>query len=202
MKIIMYLFFILISLTSFSQEEILIKGKLFFSDNFYETFPNLLVKLDSSSKYIQIKEDGKFEIKTPIKKESYQLFFYYGNIKFKEFDYKFKWTKRKKPKSISLAEKCEVNKSLVKRDFKKGKMKLYFFKEDEKVKLTDKDRRIQKEYFIEYIQFPLSEIINYDCYLDYNQRVFKFLFLIGKKKYLDKINNNVIGYHYRYNITK
>ena len=57
------------------------------------------------------------------------MIFSYGNIKFKEYNYKFEWTERYKPKSISLAEKCEINKkNSAQDDFrKKKKLKLYVF---------------------------------------------------------------------------
>jgi hypothetical protein len=119
-KIITFLVFI-ISLNLFSQEFITIKGKLFFSQDFYKTFSNLLVKIDDSDEYFKIEEDGNFEILTSMKKDNYKLIFSYGNIKFKDFTYKFEWTKRDKPKSISLAEKCEINKSIAQYNFRKKK---------------------------------------------------------------------------------
>ncbi|QTD37535.1 hypothetical protein JL193_15880 [Polaribacter batillariae] len=198
MKKIITFLILIISLNLFSQQDISIKGKLFFSDDFYKTFPNLLVKIDSSSEFIQIKEDGNFEIKTPIKKESYQLFFYYGNIKFKEFDYEFEWTKRKKAKSISLAEKCEVNKFIARNDYKKKKLKIFIFNENENEKLKKKDKRIQKRASFEYIKIPLNKMINYDCYLDYNEWVYTIFNHTTKRKYLDKLRKDVIGYFHRY----
>ncbi len=190
---------LIISLNLFSEETISIKGKLFFSHDFYYTFSNLLVKIDNSDKLVKIKEDGIFEIKTSTKQENYKLIFSYRNIIFKEFDYKFEWTKRKRPKSISLADKCEVSYSFVKKDYKEKKLKLYVFNKNEELKLTKKDLRIQKRANVKYIRVPLGELINYDCFLDYNQRAFKYFLFTKNKKYLDKLRKDVIGYNYRYN---
>ena len=193
------LFLILISsLNIFSQENISIKGKLFFSDDFYRTFTNLLVKIEDSDNYIKINEDGKFTIKTSLKKENYKLGFYYGNLKFKEFSYKFKWIKRKKPKSISLAGKCELNKSIARKDYKEKKLKLFLFNSNQALDLSRKDKRFQKKNKIKYVNISVNNLKSYDCYMKYNKKVFVILSINGKKK-INKMRKDVIGYNYRYN---
>ena len=68
MRIKFLLFSLLFYLNLFSQENILIKGKLFFSQDFYNTYSNLLVPIDGTNEFIKIKENGGFEIKTSTKK--------------------------------------------------------------------------------------------------------------------------------------
>lgn len=197
MKIL--LFSLLFSLNLFSQDKVTIKGKLFFSSDFFNTFTNLLVRIDSSSNYVQIKEDGIFEIKTSTLKKNYKLVFSYGNIKFKEYDYKFEWTKRHRPKSISLTEKCKINKSLASQDYKEKKLKLYFVNKNEEIKLTKRDKRIQRKAMLKYKRVAFQDIKNYDCYLNYNQRAFLYFQLTKNRKYLEKLRKDIIGYNYRYN---
>jgi hypothetical protein len=198
-KIITFLIFIL-SLNLFSQEVITIKGKLFFSDEFYENFSNLLVKIDGADEYIKIEEDGNFEILTSIKRDKYKLIFSYGNIKFKEYTYKFEWTKRDRSKSISLADKCEINKSIAQDDFrKKRKFKLYILNKLDTLILSKKDERFQRKTNSEFVKINYNNLNKFECYSDYNQRVFFILSLTGKIKFLEKLREDVIGYNYRYN---
>ena len=197
-KIILFLILIS-SLNIFNQENISIKGKLFFSGDFYRTFSNLLVKIEDSDDYIKINEEGNFTIKTSLKKESYKLGFYYGNLKFKEFDYKFEWTKRKKPKSISLAGKCEVNKSIARKDYKEKKLKLYLFNRLDSLVISKKDYRFQKNTNTEFVKISNKSINKFECYLEYNKMVFKYLFFTKNKSWLDNLRKDVIGYNYRYN---
>lgn len=198
-KIITFLVFI-ISLNLFSQEFITIKGKLFFSQDFYRTFSNLLVKIDDSDEYFKIEEDGNFEILTSMKKDNYKLIFSYGNIKFKDFTYKFEWTKRDKPKSISLADRCEINKSIAQDDFrKKRKFKLYIFNKLDTLILSKKDERFQRKTNSEFVKINYINLNKFECYSDYNQTVFLILSLTGKIKFIEKLREDVIGYNYRYN---
>lgn len=192
---------LIFSLNLFSKETISIKGKLFFSQDFYWTFSNLLVKIENSDEYIKIKENGKFEIITSSKKENYKISFYYGSLKFKEFIYKYEWTKRDKPKSISLAEKCEVNKSIVHKEFKEKKeFKLFIHNWLDSLILSKKDLKLQNKLNINYIKIDINDINKFECYLNYNRRVFKYLYVTGFKKDLDKLHKNVIGYKYRYHL--
>ena len=199
MKKIITFLILIISLNLFSQETVSIKGKLFFSQDFYRTFSNLLVKIDDVNEYIKIEEDGEFEIKTSTKRENYILIFSYGNIKFKEFTYKFEWTKRNRPKSISLAEKCEVSKSVAQKEFREKKnLKLYVFNKLDTLILSKRDKRFKKKTNSEFIKISYDNMNKFECYSDYNQMIFKILFLTGNIKYLDNLRKDVIGYNYRY----
>ena len=198
-KVIAFLVFIT-SLNIFSQENITIKGKLFFSKDFYWTFNNLLVKIDNSDEYIKIKENGEFEIETTTKKENYKLNFYYGSLKFKEFIYKYEWTKRDRPKSISLADKCEVNKSMISKSYLKSKKwRIYIFNRLDSLILSKKDLKFQKKNKIKYIKISTDSINKYDCYLDYNITTFKYLNHFIKGDFHKEIRKDVIGYNYRFN---
>ena len=201
MKKIITFLLLIISLNLLSQENISIKGKLFFSSDFYRNFSNLLVKIDNANEYVTIKEDGNFELFTLTKKENYKLLFYYGDIKFKEFDYKFEWTKRKRPKSISLADKCEVNKSVARNKFKeKKKLKIYVFNRLDSLVLTSNDLKFQKKTNTEFVKISTKNINKFECYLEYNQMVFKILYLSKNNNLLKRIRKDIIGYNYRFNI--
>ncbi|WP_065319029.1 hypothetical protein [Polaribacter vadi] len=200
MKNIIILVFLTVSLNLFSQEIITIKGKLFFSEEFYRNFSNLLVKIDDADEYVKIEEDGIFEIKTSTKKENYKLIFSYGSIKFKEYNYKFEWTKRYKPKSISLAENCRINKNIAQEDFReKRKLKLYVYNKLDTLILSKKDKRVQKKTNSEFVKMSYEDLNKFECISDYNKRVFKILYLSGKVKFLKNLRKDVISYNYRYN---
>ena len=184
------------ALNVISQETISIKGKLFFSEEFYNTFSNLLVHANGSKEFIQIKEDGLFEIKTSQIKENYKLIFFYGNIKIKEYNYKFEWTKHNRHKSISLAGKCKIGKINANNDFTNKSMKLFYYNLKNE-NLSKRDLRFQKKYNIKYKSVSLSNIKNYQCFLDYNRRIFLILSLRGKKE-IKNLKHDVLGYNARY----
>ena len=197
MKKIITFLILIISLSLFSQKRISIKGKLFFSQEFYTNFSNLLVKIDGSKEYIKIKEDGKFEIITPTKKKNYKLQFYYGNILFREFNYEHKWTNRDRVKSISLATSCEVSKSVARKEFKeKKKFRIYIFNRLDTLILSKKDKKFQKETNSKFVKITYCDINKFECYLDYNLMIYKHLLFSNKRNYLDKIRKDVIGYRY------
>jgi len=196
MRKIILSFLILFSSYFQCQEIINIKGKLIFSESFNEIFPNILVRIKDSDNSILLDENGFFNLETSIRKDTYTLIFSHKDFDFKEYKYDYSWAKRIKPKSISLAEKCDFNGALATKDFSNNRMSIFYFDKTNQ-ELSKKDKRFEKKNKINYKKVELKNMKSFDCYLKYNKRVFLTLRLNNKK--LNNLKTDVIGYNFRFN---
>lgn len=180
------------TISSFSQTKDTIKGKLFFSDHFYSEFSLILVKENDTKTPIVLNKNGEFDLITGRNKKYYDLVFTYKNYTIRKFKFDQKWTKRKRPKSISLNEKCNASKRTALIDIKNNNVKLFLFSRNPNENTINKqDIEIEKRYNFRYVY--LKKIEQFDCYLDYNRKVLEILPLKIGYEFLNKLNKNVIG---------
>lgn len=189
---VIILFLLLITIASFSQTKDTIRGKLFFSHSFYNKFSLIIVKESDTKMPVVLNKNGEFELIPKVNKKYYDLVFSYKGNTFRKFKFKQEWTKRKRPKSISLNEKCNASKQTALADMRNEEVKFYIFDRNfSKSKRTNKDKRVAKRYNFEYIS--LKRIEQFDCYLNYNEQILRLLPLKVGNKFIDELNKNVIG---------
>jgi hypothetical protein len=186
------LIFLIGTFSSFSQGKDTIKGKLFFSDFFYNKFSLIIVKEKDTKMPIVLNKNGEFELIPIENKKEYDLAFTYKNDTLRKFKFKEEWTKRKRYKSISLNERCNASKKTAIADIKNDNVKLFLFSRNlNENEINSEDKKIAKLYNFEYIY--LKKIEQFDCYLEYNRKILKILPLKIGNEFLNVLNKNIIG---------
>ncbi len=184
--------FLLGTISSFSQTKDTIRGKLYFSHYFHNEFSLILVKEKDSRTSVVLNKNGEFELIPSVDKKNYDLIFTYKDDTIRKFKFEKKWTKRKRPKSISLNEKCNASRKTALIDIKNNDVKLFLFSRNlNENTINNLDKEIAKQYNFKYVY--LKRIEQFDCYLDYNRKVLEILPLKIGSEFLKKLNKNVIG---------
>jgi hypothetical protein len=136
---------------------------------------------------------GIFKLITQNKKDSYILEISVGNYDKLEYEYKSEWKNWKKPKSIVVSGKCELNKEKAKQDWKNGIAKLYLFGGIAPIENSKKDDKFERKYNIKYQDFGCDAKI-YECISEYNEYIFKILEIKFGDKMKKIIRKDIIGY--------
>ncbi len=142
---------------------------------------------------VVLNENGEFELIPDEKKKNYDLIFSYKNDTLRKFKFNQEWTKRKGYKSISLNEKCNASRKTALSDLKNNKVKIFLFSRNlNEREINEKDKKIEELYNFKYIY--LKNLEQFDCYLEYNMKILKILPLKIGNEFLNKLNENVIGW--------
>ncbi len=165
-----------------------IRGKLYTSQVFSEHFPQVFASVEGFKEKKLLDKEGLFDLNIEKKQSEYIINFYINDSIVKTYNYQHTWTKRKRSKSISFLEECNVIKNSVRDDWKTNNMKLYVFRAE----LSKKDIRIQEKYNFKYTVIGKNDSKNFDCFRNYNRKALKYL-VMGRELSLKKINKNTIG---------
>ena len=192
--LITFIFFAFLKVENTHSQNDTIRGKLFFSDTFYNKFSLIIVKEKDTKTPIVLDENGEFELIPDENKKIYDLIFTYKNDTLRNFMFKKEWTKRKRHKSISLNEKCSFDKKTALTDLKNNKVKIFLFSRNLNEKeFTKNDKKVEEQYNFKYIY--LENIEQFDCCLEYNMKILKILPLKIGNEFLNKLNENIIGWN-------
>ncbi|RBW62498.1 hypothetical protein DS884_02540 [Tenacibaculum sp. E3R01] len=191
--LITFILFAFLKVENTNSQNDTIRGKLFFSNAFYNKFSLILVKEKSTKIPVVLNENGEFELIPNENKKNYDLVFIYKNDTLRKFKFKKEWTKRKGYKSISLNEKCDASKKTALADLKNNKVKIFLFSRNQNErKIAENEKKLEERYNFKYIY--LKNINQFDCYLEYNRKILKILPLKMGREFLNELNENVIGW--------
>lgn len=182
-----FLTFLFFTLSLYSQNTI--KGKLITSESFKEQFPVMLVSVDGFSEKSPIDKKGLFELPIEKQQTEYLLNFFINDSLVKKYTYKNEWSRRKRPKSISLSGTCFVTNKTASQDWKNKNAKLYVLQQN---KLSPHHIKLQKKYGFSYLLINKNNYINYDCFITYNHRIIKNL-ILSKDIFFKDLNQNIVG---------
>ena len=188
--ILLFLAFIKVEF-SYSQKDT-IKGKIFSFVNREKPKGEIYIYEKGTSNYTIADNSGFFTLVSKTKKESYFLEISVGNYPNTIYEYKSLWNKRKKPKSIVVLGKCEINKEKAINDWKNGKPKLYINSGIVPVSNSKKDEKFEKEFNVEYVELGAESKI-YECISEYNFRIIKYLDIQYQRKWRKTKREEIIG---------
>jgi len=170
-----------------------IKGKVVSSISLKNPNENIYI-LEKGTTNGTIADSLGFFILIPEKeKTNYILEISVGNYDKLEYNYKFEWTKREKPKSIVVSGKCKINKNKAKQDWKNGEAKLYLFGGIAPIENSIKDNKFERKFKVQYIDFGCDTEI-YECISEYNKYIFKNLDIKFGQKMRKLIRKDIIGF--------
>jgi hypothetical protein len=169
-----------------------IRGKIFSSINLKKPKGDIYIFEKGTSNGIIADSLGMFNLITKTKKESYFLEISVGNYTNLIYEYKSLWLKRKNPKSIVIAGKCEINKEKAIKDWKNGTPKLYLSSGIAPVENSRKDEKFEKKYNVEYVELGCEGKI-YECISEYNFRIIKNLDIEYQRKWRKTKREGIVG---------
>ena len=169
-----------------------IKGKIFSSVNMKKPKGDIYIFEKGTSNGIIADSLGMFNLIPKTKKESYFLEISVGNYPNIIYEYKSFWSKRKKPKSIVIEGKCEINKEKARKDWKNGTPKLYLNSGIAPVANSRKDERFEKKYKVKYVELGCEGKI-YECISEYNFYIIKILDIEYQRKWRKTKREGIVG---------
>jgi hypothetical protein len=130
----------------------------------------------------------------PLKeKNNYSLEISVGSYDKLEYEYESEWTNWKKPKSIVVSGKCEINREKAKLDWKNGVAKLYLFGGIVPIGYSKKDDKFERKYKVKYQDFGCDTEI-YECISEYNEYIFNILDIKFGEKMRKMIRKDIVGF--------
>ncbi len=181
--------FILFLLPLIIQSQELIRGKVIISECFNKQFPLIEIKVKDFINKTVLDDFGYFQLKIEKPQQQYLLEFYLNDSIIKNYTYKHSFTKMKRPKTISMISNCSISRKKALLDWKNKAAKLYVYQD---ISLSKEDIKTQKKYRFSYIIITKNDVLNFDCYREYNRKILTNL-VLAKKIELKKINKNTIG---------
>jgi hypothetical protein len=169
-----------------------IKGKIFSSVSMKKPKGEIYVFEKGTSNGTIANDLGEFNLITKTKKESHLLEISVGNYPNLIYEYKTIWNKRKKPKSIVIDGKCEINKEQARKDWKNGTPKLYLNSGIAPIANTKKDEKFERKYKVEYVELGCEGKI-YECVTEYNFYIIKILDIQYQRKWRKTKRKEIVG---------
>lgn len=158
---------------SYSQNDT-IRGKIFSSINMKKPKGEIYIFEKGTSNIVTADSLGIFKLIPTVKRENYILEILAENYPNTIYEYKSSWSKRKKPKSIVVQAKCEINKEKARKDWKNGTPKLYLSSGISPIANSKKDEKFEKMFKVKYFELGCDAKI-YECVSEYNQYIIKIL---------------------------
>jgi len=192
-KLVIILIFLAFIKTEFSHSQNdTIQGRIFSSITMKKPKGDIYILEKGTSNGIIADSLGVFSLIFKAKKESYSLDILVENYPKKIYEYKNYWNKRKKPKSIVIEGKCEINKEKALKDWKNETPKLYLSSGVSPVTNSRKDKKFKKKYKVKYIELGCEGKIH-ECISEYNFRIIKNLDIKYQKKWRKKKREGIVG---------
>lgn len=175
----------------YSQNDTL-NGKIISSVSIKKPKGDIYIFEKGTNNGVVANKQGVFKLIPETKKENYLLEISVGNYPNFIYNYKSLFSKYKNPKSIVIKGDCLINKKKAKKDWKNGTPKLYINSGITPIVNTNKDKRFEKKYNIQYVEISCETKI-YECVSEYNFYIIKILDIEYQSEWRKTKREEIVG---------